>query len=120
MPAPIPTHLGPPFLTTSAHPEYPSGHSTLAGAAATVLGATFGDDAAFDASSEIMPGTLRSFFGFSSAIEEMANARVYGGMHFRTACVRGSALGGTVARFVLRYAMRPLHGGWGDGRDDDQ
>ncbi len=109
-----------PFLTTSAHPEYPSGHSTLAGAAATVLGAMFGDDAAFDASSEIMPGTLRSFFGFSSAIEEMANARVYGGMHFRTACVRGSALGGTVARFVLRYAMRPLHGGWGDGRDDDQ
>ena len=108
------------FLTTSAHPEYPSGHSTLAGAAATVLGAMFGDDAAFDASSEIMPGTLRSFFGFSSAIEEMANARVYGGMHFRTACVRGSALGGTVARFVLRYAMRPLHGGWGDGRDDDQ
>ena len=109
-----------PFLTTSAHPEYPSGHSTLAGAAATVLGATFGDDAAFDASSETMPGTLRSFVGFSSAIDEMANARVYGGMHFRTACVRGSALGGTVAEYTLRHAMRPVHGGWGDGRDEDQ
>ena len=68
-----------------------------------------------------MPGILRSFFGFSSAIEEMANARVYGGMHFRTACLRGSALGGTVAGYVLRHAMGPLDGGWGDGdgRDDD-
>lgn len=107
-----------PFLTTSAHPEYPSGHANLAGAAATVLGAAFGDHAAFQASSETMPGILRSFVGFSTAIDEMANARVYGGMHFRTACVQGSTLGATVARYVLRRAMRPLHGGWDGGRDD--
>ena len=108
-----------PFLTTSAHPEYPSGHSNLAGAAATVLGALFGEDAEFDASSETMPGTLRSFVGFSGAIEEMANARVFGGMHFRTACVRGSALGSTVARYVLRHAMGPWRGGR-DGDDNDR
>jgi hypothetical protein len=108
-----------PFLATSAHPEYPSGHSNLGGAAATVLGAAFGDDVAFEASSEMMPGTLRSFVGFSSAIEELANARVYGGMHFRTACVRGNTLGATVARYVLRHAMRPLNGGWDGGHDDN-
>lgn len=95
-----------PFLTTSAHPEYPSGHSNLAGAAATVLSAIFGDDVTFDATSETMPGSVRSFVGFDLAIEEMADARVFGGMHFRTACVRGSALGSTVASYVLRHAMR--------------
>ena len=104
-----------PFLTTSAHPEYPSGHSNLAGAAATVLGALFGEDVSFDASSETLPGIVRSFTGFSGAIEEMANARVFGGMHFRTACVRGSALGNTVAEYVLHHAMRPSH----DGRGHD-
>jgi hypothetical protein len=65
-----------PLLTTSAHPGYPSGHVTLAGAAAHVLGATFGDDAAFDMSSETMPGTLRSFVGFANAVEEESNGRV--------------------------------------------
>ena len=97
-----------PFLTTSAHPEYPSGHSNLAGAAATVLSTLLGDHVAFDATSEVMPGAVRSFVGFERAIEEMADARVFGGMHFRTACVRGSELGSTVASHVLRHAMRAI------------
>jgi hypothetical protein len=101
--APDPTWS--PFLTTSAHPEYPSGHSNLVGAAATVLSAIFGSDVSFDATSETMPGSVRSFVGFDLAIKEMADARVFGGMHFRTACVRGSALGSTVASYVLSHAM---------------
>ena len=48
-----------PFLTTSAHPEYPSGHSNLTGAAATVLSTLLGDDVAFDATSEVMPGAVQ-------------------------------------------------------------
>ena len=106
-----------PFLTTSAHPEYPSGHSNLAGAATTVLVAIFGDDASFDATSEIMPGTVRSFVGFEGAVDEMIKARIYGGMHFRTACVRGAALGSTVAEYVMRHAMRQKRGDWDDRSD---
>jgi hypothetical protein len=102
--APDPTWS--PFLTTSAHPEYPSGHSNLVGAAATVLSAIFGDDVSFDATSETMPGSVRSFVGFDAAIKEMADARVFGGMHFRTACLRGTALGSTVASYVLGHEMR--------------
>lgn len=101
----IPDPTWSPFLTTSAHPEYPSGHSNLIGAAATVLSAIFDGDVAFDATSETMPGAIRSFVGFDLAIEEMADARVFGGMHFRTACVRGSALGSTVAAYILSHAM---------------
>jgi len=95
-----------PFLTTSAHPEYPSGHSNLAGAAAKVLSAIFGPEVPFNATSEISPGSVRWFVGFDNALKEMADARVFGGMHFRTACVRGTALGGTVASYVLENAMR--------------
>jgi hypothetical protein len=84
----------------------------LVGAAATVLTTVFGDDVAFDATSEARPGVVRSFVGFAGAIEEMADARVFGGMHFRNSCVRGSQLGGTVAAYVLAHAMQPI----GQGR----
>ena len=85
-----------PFLTTSAHPEYPSGHSNLAGRRPR---SSAPSSAITSRSTRLggMPGTVRSFVGFERAIEEMADARVFGGMHFRTACVRGSELGSTVA-----------------------
>ena len=90
---------------TPPHPEYPSGHSTVSGAAAAVLAETFGDDTAFTVTSDVRPGT-RQFASFSAAVTEIANARVFGGIHFRTSCVRGNALGQTVAGYVTTHAMR--------------
>jgi len=88
---------------TPAHPEYPSGHSTVSGAAAFVLADAFGDKTAFTVTSDVRPGT-RSFSGFSAATAEIADARVFGGIHFRTSCVRGNALGQAVAGYLLSHA----------------
>jgi membrane-associated phospholipid phosphatase len=93
---------------TPAHPEYPSGHSTVSGAAASILAAAFGENTPFTATSEILPGTTRSFSSFSAATAEIADARVFGGIHFRTSCVRGNALGQTVAAYVSSHAMKRL------------
>lgn len=90
---------------TPAHPEYPSGHSTVSGAAAFVLAKTFGDSTAFTVTSEVRSGT-RSFPSFSAAVAEIADARVFGGIHFRTSCVRGNLLGQAVAHYVRTQAMR--------------
>jgi hypothetical protein len=90
---------------TPAHPEYPSGHSSASGAAAAILSGIFGEDTAFSVTSEVRPGT-RNFPGFSAAIEEIANARVYGGIHFRISCTRGNLLGQAVAAYVVSHAMR--------------
>jgi hypothetical protein len=90
---------------TPPHPEYPSGHSTVSGAAAAVLTGIFGDDTPFTVSSDVRPGT-RQFASFSAAVTEIANARVFGGIHFRTSCVRGNALGQAVAGYVTTHAMR--------------
>ena len=92
---------------TPAHPEYPSGHSTLSGSAAYILAAMFGDNTAFTVTSEIRPGT-RSFSSFSAAVAEIADARVFGGIHFRVSCVRGNMLGQSVAAYVSAHAMRRL------------
>jgi hypothetical protein len=47
----------------------------------------------------------RSFPSFSAAVAEIADARVFGGIHFRTSCVRGNLLGQQVARYVLMHSM---------------
>jgi hypothetical protein len=104
------------FLTgTPAHPEYPSAHSSMSGAAAFILAAVFGENTAFSVTSEIRPGT-RSFASFSDATAEIVNARVFGGIHFRTSCLRANALGAAVADYVSRHAVRAR----GDDRDDDR
>jgi hypothetical protein len=90
---------------TPAHPEYPSGHSTVSGSAAFILAAAFGENTAFTVTSDVRPGT-RSFASFTDAVTEIANARVFGGIHFRISCVRGNMLGKEVADFVSRHAMR--------------
>lgn len=91
---------------TPPHPEYPSGHSTASGSAAAILASMFGDDTPVTATSDVRPGT-RSFPSFSAVTDEIADARVFGGIHFRISCVRGNALGRTVAAYVLTHAMRP-------------
>jgi membrane-associated phospholipid phosphatase len=90
---------------TPAHPEYPSGHSTVSGAAAYILTSAFGDNTPFNVTSDVWAGT-RSFSSFSAAVAEIADARVFGGIHFRTSCVRGNALGQSVAAYVSSHAMR--------------
>jgi membrane-associated phospholipid phosphatase len=92
---------------TPAHPEYPSGHSTVSGAAASILAAKFGDNTPFTVTSDVRTGT-RSFPSFSTATAEIADARVFGGIHFRTSCVRGNALGQAVASYISSHAMRVL------------
>lgn len=92
---------------TPPHPEYPSGHSTVSGAAAFVLAAEFGENTPFSTTSDVRSGT-RTFASFTAATSEIANARVYGGIHFRTSCFRGDNLGRNVADYVSRHAFRSI------------
>src|SRR5882757_8316752 len=101
---------------TPGHPEYPSAHSSMSGAAAFILAAEFGENTTFIVTSEILPGTQRSFSNFSDATAEIADARVFGGIHFRTSCVRANGLGRAVADYVSRHAMRAR----GDDLEDEQ
>jgi len=91
-------------------PEYPSGHSTVSAAAAGILAAAFGDNTSFSVDSEKLPGVLRSFSSFSQSVLEINNARVFGGTHFRNACLDGNVIGRGVAKFILQNAAQSLHG----------
>jgi hypothetical protein len=97
-------------MTTPAHPEYTSGHSCASSAAVTVLADYFGDDTPFLLVSPAAPGWVRYYPSFSAAIAEVADARVFAGIHFRTACRDGTILGSNVAGFILENRMRRIHG----------
>ena len=108
-----------PLLVTPNHPDYPSGHSTVSGSATTVLASYFGVNTEFWVDSDNMPNVIRTFDNISQARDEIANARIFAGIHFRTACVDGFEQGTSVGIHVLQQALRPSHGGRGDDGDDD-
>jgi hypothetical protein len=99
-----------PLFATPAHPEYPSGHSTLSGAAAVVLANYFGNDTAFVLESQLDAEWLRYFPSFSAAMTEVTEARVFAGIHFRTACDDAKVLGGQVAEHILDNLMGRIRG----------
>ncbi|HXB69222.1 MAG TPA: vanadium-dependent haloperoxidase [Candidatus Acidoferrales bacterium] len=101
-----------PLIATPAFPEYPSAHSAVSAAAATVLADYFGDNTSFSVTSDVLVSAPpRSFTSFSAALHEIKNARVFGGIHFRTACDDGQALGIQVGYFALEHALQPTRGG---------
>ena len=99
-----------PLLVTPNFPEYPSGHATVSPAAAVVLGTYFGNDAEFTLTSETLPGVVRTYASFTQAADEAFDARIYGGIHFRSACRDGRALGTQVGSFVTANVAQSAHG----------
>jgi hypothetical protein len=97
-----------PLFATPGHPDYPSGHSCVSGAAGAVLAHEFKDRIRFTVESDLMLGVPRSFRSFSAALEEVKNARIFSGIHFRTACDIGQELGESVGRFVLENAFQRI------------
>jgi hypothetical protein len=91
-----------PYLQTPPFPEYPSGHSTITAAAATVLTSIFGENFAFRDTSDLRYiGLERSFSSFNEAAAEASISRLYGGIHFRFSIDSGAALGNRLGEHIL-------------------
>ena len=102
-----PVFSGPP-LVTPAFPEHPSGHSSATSAFVHTLQSFFGTDKiAFSAFSN-KSGTTRSFDRFSDPLKEVIDARVWAGIHFRTADVQGSVLGKRVAQYLEKHYFQSV------------
>jgi hypothetical protein len=96
-----------PILNTPPFPEYPSGHSTVSGAAGAVLTAFFGENFAFDDSTGSRDGrSARSFASFNAAADEAALSRLLGGIHFRAAIDNGLTQGRCIAEYTIALKTR--------------
>lgn len=97
-----------PLLNTPAHPDYVSGHCIYSGAAARALHQLFGDDGAKVSVTFGGPnGVTRTYAGFAQLEKEVEEARIWGGIHFRTADEHGTALGRQIADLAVQRHMLP-------------
>jgi hypothetical protein len=100
-----------PRLATPGFPDHPSGHSCVSSATLHAMRDFFGTDwIAFDVSSSRFPGQPRHFASFSDVLEEVIDARVWGGIHFRNADEAGAELGRQVARWERKHYFRRVRG----------
>lgn len=91
-----------PFLQTPPFPEYTSGHSTITASAAIVLTSIFGDNFAFQDTSDLRYiGMQRHFNSFNEAAAEVSISRVYGGIHYRFSVDTGAEQGKKLGNFIV-------------------
>ena len=94
-------HYWLPLLQTPPFPEYTAGHSTISAAAATMLTHVFGDNFAFEDTSDLRYiGLKRHFDSFLKAADETAMSRFYGGIHYLNSSLTGARQGHQVGNFI--------------------
>jgi hypothetical protein len=90
------------------HPEYPSAHSCWTQAVTDTLAYFFGTDQAEFGLDSTVTGSTRQYARFSEVAEEVQDARVWAGIHFRFSTDDGATIGRQVARLVARDHFRPV------------
>ena len=89
-------------------PEYISNHSCPSTAFMHTLTRLLGDENTFELSSPNYPTFSWTYERFSDASDQVKEARIWAGIHFRTACDVGQAVGQSVADYVLDGFLVPL------------
>jgi len=91
------------FIGTPAHPEYPSAHSSLSGAAAGVLEKLFGNIGTITDDTYVYLGFgARTYPSFNAIAEEAGISRLYGGIHYEQSIDQGLLLGKKVANNIFK------------------
>ena len=97
-----------PLVTTPSHPEYPAGHPSQNGAAATVLLSYFANkQQAFTLTTGL---ASRTYTSIAQARSDGNNARVWGGMHYPSTVAISDAEGEAVANYLNQTFMQRRHG----------
>src|SRR5688500_4685546 len=99
-----------PLMPTPPVQDYPSTHSALCNAAATVMARLLGDNTSFTFHSptSIPAFSVRGYTHFSKAAKENADSRVRAGIHFRFACDAGLELGKKIGDWTVDKHLRKL------------
>ena len=104
----VPDPTWQPLLPTPNHPEYPSAHACHTTAIAEALESFFGPGRTSFSLDSLVTGETRYYDRFKDVVEEVNNARVWAGFHFRYSDEDGSKLGRKVGRFVVTNFFQPL------------
>jgi len=99
-----------PIDATPMHPEYPCAHCIVGSAVATVIKAMLDTDEIPEVAltSPFAPGVTHRFTNLSAYTEEVANARIYAGFHYRSSTIVGREMGQNIGDWVVKSVMQPV------------
>ena len=98
-----------PFVDTPMHPEYPCAHCIVASSMGTVLKAELGTDVVpvLATTSYTFNGGRREWTTVDAFIQEVADARVYDGVHFRTSAEVAIEMGKAIGAMAASRHLTP-------------
>jgi hypothetical protein len=93
-----------PFIDTPMHPEYPCAHCIVSGALGAVLEADIGSGPTprLSSASSTAGGAVRTWTSVGDFTKEVAEARIYDGVHYRTSTEVGSAMGKKIGELAVK------------------
>ena len=101
------------LFNTPPYPDYSSGANNLTGAFTTILELFFGTDEfnfSVTSNAALAMQKTRNFTSFSQAAQEVVDARIYLGIHFRFADEAARTQGSRVAHWVFMKFLGPVPG----------
>jgi PAP2 superfamily len=99
-----------PIATTPMHPEYPCSHCIQSGTIAAIVKAVFGttDVPEISMTSPTAPGVVRRWTNMTVFADEVANARIWAGFHYRFSTRVGTEMGYQVGEYVAKSIVQPV------------
>ena len=99
-----------PLITTPCFPSYPSAHASGSYAGRTVIERLFGEvKRPLTLSTPALPGVTLGYRDLESITDDIDNARIYGGIHFRFDQRAGRLQGRAVGDYVIDHHLRRVH-----------
>jgi len=99
-----------PFIATPCFPGYPSNHASGSNGGAEMMRRLYGEGGhSITLSNPAVPNIILHYTRFKQITEDVDDARVYGGIHFRTDQDAGGRLGRAIATAVYKNNLRPIH-----------
>jgi PAP2 superfamily len=97
-----------PIADTPMHPEYPCAHCILSGSVAGVVRAVLGTDdiPEIAVTSPTAPGVTHHWTSMTNFTQEVANARIWSGFHYRFSTRVGTDMGLKVGEYVVKNVMQ--------------
>jgi hypothetical protein len=98
-----------PFIDTPMHPEYPCAHCIVASTVATVLRAELGSGPTptLTTTSPTAAGASRSWTSLDDFVREVAEARIYDGVHYRHSTEVAVAMGQRIGALAVTKVLQP-------------
>jgi Vanadium chloroperoxidase N-terminal domain len=98
-----------PIDNTPMHPEYPCAHCIVSGAVASTIEALQGtpEVAEISMTSPTAPGATHSWTNMRAYNEEVSNARIWAGFHYRFSTRVGQGMGRQIGEYVANTLLRP-------------